>query len=117
MKMIIAIIRPERFEAVQSALVAQDIHLMTVSDVRGCGTQRGYAEQFRGNKIGQIRLLPKVKLEIAVNEEFVRPAVEAIMTAAKSEPSQLGDGKVFVLNLEDCFRVRTGQQGGDAIGP
>ena len=117
MKMIIAIIRPERFEAVQSALVAQDIHLMTVSDVRGCGTQRGYAEQFRGNKIGQIRLLPKVKLEIAVNEEFVKPAVQAIITAAKSEPSHLGDGKVFVLNLEDCYRVRTGETGSAAIGP
>jgi nitrogen regulatory protein P-II 1 len=115
--MIIAIIRPDRFEAVQAALVEKEIYLMTVSDVRGCGTQKGYAEQFRGNKIGLIRLLPKVKLEIAVNEEFVQPAVEAIMSAAKSEPSHLGDGKIFILNLEDCFRVRTGESGGLAIGP
>ncbi len=117
MKMIIAIIRPDKFEAVQAALVAKDIYLMTVSDVRGCGTQKGFAEQFRGSKIGLVRLLPKVKLEIAVNEEYVKPAVEAILGAAKSEPSSLGDGKVFVLNLEDCYRVRTGETGMAAIGP
>jgi nitrogen regulatory protein P-II 1 len=117
MKMIVAIIRPDKFEAVQAALVAKEIYLMTVSDVRGCGTQKGFAEQFRGNKIGLVRLLPKVKLEIAVNEEFVKPAVEAILTAARSSPSSLGDGKVFVLNLEDCFRVRTGEVGSAAIGP
>jgi len=117
MKMIVAIIRPDKFEAVQAALVAKDIYLMTVSDVRGCGTQKGFAEQFRGNKIGLVRLLPKVKLEIAVNEEYVKPAVEAILGAAKSEPSSLGDGKVFVLNLEDAYRVRTGETGKAAIGP
>ena len=117
MKMIVAIIRPDKFEAVQAALVAHNIYLMAVSDVRGCGTQKGFAEQFRGSKIGLIRLLPKVKLEIAVNEEFVKPAVEAIMAAAKSEPSQLGDGKIFVLSLEACYRVRTGEEGGLAIGP
>ncbi len=117
MKMIVAIIRPDRFEAVQAALVAKEIYLMTVSDVRGCGTQKGFAEQFRGNKIGLVRLLPKVKLEIAVNEDYVAPAVEAILAAAKSEPSQLGDGKVFVLSLEECYRVRTGETGKAAIGP
>ena len=117
MKMIVAIIRPDKFEAVQAALVAQEIYLMTVSDVRGCGTQKGFAEQFRGNTIGLVRLLPKVKLEIAVNEEFVQPAVEAILSAARSRPSSLGDGKIFVLNLEDCYRVRTGETGSAAIGP
>ena len=117
MKMIVAIIRPDKFEEVQAALVAKEIYLITVSDVRGCGTQKGFAEQFRGNKIGLVRLLPKVKLEIAVNEEYVQSAVEAILGAAKSEPSHLGDGKVFVLDLHECYRVRTGESGSAAIGP
>ena len=117
MKLIVAIVRPDRFEAVQAALVYREIHLMTVSDVRGCGTQKGYTEQFRGNKIGMVRLLPKVKFEIAVNEEFVKPTVEAILEAARSEEGHVGDGKIFVLELLDCIRVRTGEQGRDAIGP
>ena len=74
MKMIVAIIRPEKLEEVQDALDAQQVHLMTASDVRGCGTTRGYTESFRGNK-GVIRLLTKVKLEIAVNEAYVKPTV------------------------------------------
>jgi nitrogen regulatory protein P-II 2 len=114
MKMIIAIIRPERFEAVQDALDAQKVHLMTASDVRGCGTQRGYIENFRGNK-GVIRLLSKVKLEIAVNDNFVEQAVAAIMKAAHS--GSIGDGKIFVLPLEQCYRIRTGETGSVAIGP
>jgi len=114
MKMIIAIIRPEKFEAVQDALDAQKVHLMTASDVRGCGSQRGYIENFRGNK-GVIRLLSKVKLEIAVNENFVKPTVEAIIKAAHT--GTIGDGKIFVLPLEECFRIRTGETGSVAIGP
>ena len=114
MKMIIAIIRPERFEAVQDALDAKQVHLMTASDVRGCGSQRGYIESFRGNK-GVIRLLSKVKLEIAVNEAYVKPAVEAIMKAAHS--GNIGDGKIFVLPLDECYRIRTGETGSVAIGP
>jgi len=116
MKMIVAIIRPDRFEDVQAALVEKEIHLMTVSDVRGCGSQKGFTEQFRGRQ-GTIRLLPKVKLEIAVNDEYVDVAVKTILKVAASEPPRVGDGKVFVLNLEDCFRVRTGEHGGLAIGP
>ena len=114
MKMIIAIIRPEKFEAVQDALDAQQVHLMTATDVRGCGSQRGYIESFRGNK-GVIRLLSKVKLEIAVNEAFVQPTVQAIMKAAHS--GKIGDGKIFILPLEQCYRIRTGEEGGKAIGP
>ena len=91
MKMIVAIIRPDKFEAVQAALVAKEIYLMTVSDVRGCGTQKGFAEQFRGNKIGLIRLLPKVKLEIAVNEEFVEPTINAIIQGGRTgEKGEIG---------------------------
>jgi nitrogen regulatory protein P-II 1 len=82
--------------------------------VRGCGSQRGYIESFRGNK-GVIRLLSKVKLEIAVNEAFVQPTVEAIKKAAYS--GNIGDGKIFVLPLEECYRIRTGESGSVAIGP
>ena len=114
MKMIVAIIRPECFEAVQAALVEAEITLMTVSDVRGCGTQRGFTEQYRGNQ-GMIRLLPKVKLEIAVNDNYVKPALDAILESAFS--GSIGDGKIFVLPLEECLRIRTKQTGSAAIGP
>jgi nitrogen regulatory protein P-II 2 len=116
MKLIIAIIRPEKLEEVQEALDAQEVHLMTASDVRGCGTQRGYNESFRGNK-GVIRLLSKVKLEIAVNEAFVERTVQAILRTARSSPGKIGDGKIFVLPLEQCYRIRTGESGNVAIGP
>src|SRR6201999_4153838 len=106
MKMIVAIIRPEKLEAVQMALAAQEVWLMTASDVRGCGRQKGFTEQFRGNQT-VIRLLSKVKLEIAVNEEYVQPTVQAILKAAHS--GNIGDGKIFVLPLEECYRIRTGE--------
>jgi nitrogen regulatory protein P-II 2 len=117
MKMIVAIIRPEKLEAVQEALAKRDVYLMTVSDVRGCGRQRGYTEVYRGTEY-QVRLLPKLKLEIGVNDAFVEAAVEAIVHAARmGETGQIGDGKIFVLPMEDCVRIRTGERGGQAIGP
>jgi nitrogen regulatory protein P-II 2 len=116
MKMIVAIIRPEKLEAVQTALAKSDVYLMTVSDVRGCGRQRGFTEVYRGTEF-QVRLLPKLKLEIAVNDAFVEAAIEAIVHAARSATGQIGDGKIFVLPLEDCVRIRTGERGGPAIGP
>ncbi len=116
MKMIIAIIRPEKFEEVQDALDQEHVHLMTASDVRGCGSQRGYAENYRGNK-GVIRLLSKVKLEIAVNDAYVQPTVTAILKAARSEPGKIGDGKIFILPMDECYRIRTGEKGSVAIGP
>jgi nitrogen regulatory protein P-II 1 len=117
MKLIVAIIRPERLEAVQAALNQREVFLMTVSDVRGCGRQRGYTEVYRGTEM-QIRLLPKLKLEIAVNDVFVEATVEAIVHAARTpETGQIGDGKIFVLPMDDCVRIRTGERGGQAIGP
>jgi nitrogen regulatory protein P-II 1 len=117
MKLIVAIIRPEKLEAVQAALAKSEVYLMTVSDVRGCGRQRGYTEMYRGASI-QVRLLPKLKLEIAVNEAFVEATIEAIVHAARvGETGQIGDGKIFVLSLEDAVRIRTGERGPDAIGP
>lgn len=117
MKMVVAIIRPEKLEAVQAALNQHDIYLMTVTDVRGCGRQRGYTEVYRGTEI-QVRLLPKIKLEIAVNDAFVEAAIEAIVVAGRSgDTGQIGDGKIFVLPMDDCVRIRTGERGGQAIGP
>jgi len=117
MKLITAIIRPEKLEAVQRALSERDVYLMTVTDVRGCGRQRGLTEVYRGAEF-QIRLLPKLKLEIAVNDAFAEATVEAIVHSARTgDTGQVGDGKIFVVPLEDCVRIRTGERGSDAIGP
>jgi nitrogen regulatory protein P-II 2 len=117
MKLIVAIIRPEKLEAVQNALAERDVYLMTVSDVRGCGRQRGFTEVYRGTEV-QIRLIPKLKLEIAVNEPFVEATVEAIVHAARTgDTGTIGDGKIFVLALENCIRIRAGERGGEAMGP
>ena len=117
MKLVVAIIRPENLEAVQKALNEHDVYLMTVSDVRGCGRQRGFTEVYRGTEF-QVRLLPKLKLEIAVNDAFADATVEAIVHAARTpQTGQIGDGKIFVLPLEDCVRIRTGERGTTAIGP
>ena len=117
MKLIVAIIRPEKLEDVQRALNAVDVYLMTVSDVRGCGRQRGLTEVYRGTEV-TIRLIPKVKLEIAVNEAFVEATVEAIVHSARTgDTGNVGDGKIFVLPLEDAVRIRTGERGMEAIGP
>ena len=116
MKMIVAIIRPEKLEAVQAALAERDVYLMTVTDVRGCGVQGGYTEVYRGTEF-KVRLLQKLKLEIGVNDAFVEATVEAIVHAARSDTGKIGDGKIFVLPLEDCVRIRTGERGGQAIGP
>ena len=117
MKLVVAIIRPEKLDAVQRALAERDVYLMTVTDVRGCGRQRGYTEVYRGTEF-QVRLLPKLKLEIAVNDAFVEATVEAIVHAARTpETGQIGDGKIFVLPMDDCVRIRTGERGTDAIGP
>ena len=117
MKLVIAIIRPERLEAVQAALNEHDVYLMTVTDVRGCGRQRGYTEVYRGTEL-KVRLLPKLKLEIAINDAFVEATVEAILHASRTPGTgKIGDGKIFVLPLEDCVRIRTGDRGPKAIGP
>jgi nitrogen regulatory protein P-II 1 len=115
--MIVAIIRPEKLDEVQKALAERDVYLMTVTDVRGCGRQRGHTEVYRGQEV-ETRLIPKLKLEIAVTEAFVEATVEAVVHAARSgNPGAIGDGKIFVMNLDDCVRIRTGESGSDAIGP
>ena len=112
MKMIVAIIRPEKLEAVQHALNECDVYLMTVSDVRGCGRQRGYTEVYRGTEF-PVKLLPKVKLEIAVEDDRADAIVAAIQLAANT--GKIGDGKVFVQDLEGALRIRTGERDAEAI--
>jgi nitrogen regulatory protein P-II 2 len=113
MKMVIAIIRPEALDDVKDALFKAEIHKMTVSTVKGCGQQKGYTESYRGSIIN-VNLLSKVRLEIAVNEEFVKPTIDAIVSAAKT--GNIGDGKIFVMPIEESYRIRTGESGSDAIG-
>ncbi len=113
MKMIIAIIQPERLDAVKEALFNAEVHKMTVSRVRGCGQQRGFSESYRG-QIRKVNLLEKVRLEIAVNDAFVNITVDAIIKAAQC--GHIGVGKIFIQPLEACIRIRTRETGADAIG-
>ncbi|MFA6173852.1 MAG: P-II family nitrogen regulator [Kiritimatiellales bacterium] len=113
MKMIIAIIQPEKLEDVKAALFNAEVHKMTVSRVRGCGQQMGFTEHYRG-QVRSVNLIEKVRLEIAVNDDFVDLTVKAIIKAAKS--GKIGDGKIFVMPLEQCIRIRTDETGSAAIG-
>jgi len=113
MKLIVAIIQPHKLEDVLQTLDKMEIHLKTVSNVLGCGRQKGRTEVYRGRKETG-GLLKKVRLEIAVNEEFVESALHAIMSSAKT--GKIGDGKIFVLDLTECIRIRTGEKGEVAIG-
>ncbi len=115
MKYIIAIIQPSRLEAVKESLSKVEVFRLTVSDVQGIGRQKGHTEVYRGHEY-QVNLIRKVKLEIAVNEEFVEPTVEAIIKAARTgEEGKIGDGKIFILPLEEVLRIRTGERGSEAI--
>jgi len=113
MKYIIAVIQPDRLDEVLKKLEEKEIHLVTVSNVVGRGRQKGIAEVYRGHK-EQGSLLRKVKIEIAVNEAFVETAIKAIIDGART--GQIGDGKLFVLDMPECIRIRTGEKGNEAIG-
>ncbi len=112
MKMIVAIIQPEKLDEVKSALAGSSVHKMTVSRVKGCGKQRGYSESYRG-KAREVNLIEKIRIEIAVNDEFVEETINAIVNEAKS--GNIGDGKIFVTPLEECIRIRTGERGNEAV--
>ncbi|MDZ7615988.1 MAG: P-II family nitrogen regulator [Patescibacteria group bacterium] len=115
MKLIIAIIQPNRLEAVKAALAEVEVFRLTVMDVQGFGRQRGQTEVYRGHEF-TVNLLRKVQLTIAVNEEFLEPTIDAIIQGGRTgEKGEIGDGKIFVLPLEDCIRIRTGERGGEAI--
>jgi nitrogen regulatory protein P-II 2 len=113
MKLIIAIIKPDRLEVVKEELYKADVNLITVSEVLGHGRQMGTTEVYRGVKeMGN--LLRKIQVMIAVNEDFVEPTIKAIMKGAQT--GEIGDGKIFVLPLGECVRIRTAERDGKAIG-
>ena len=113
MKIIIAYIQPHKLKDVKQALYKAQVCKMSVTNAMGCGEQHGYEESYRGVKF-EVNLLKKVRLEIAVNEDFVEKTVEAIIEGAKT--GKIGDGKVFVMDLKECVRIRTGDKGKKAIG-
>lgn len=114
MKLILAIIQPTRLEAVQKALAEIDVFRLTIVDCQGFGRQKGQREMNRSEQ--PVALTRKVQLQIAVNDTFVEPTVQAIANAGKSSPDgEIGDGKIFVLPMDDCIRIRTGERGQDAI--
>ena len=113
MKLIIAYLQPERLNEVKQALYEREIFKISVTNALGCGQQKGYHESYRGVAY-EVNLLKKIRVEIAVNEDFVEPTIEAIVAGART--GNIGDGKIFVLDLPECIRIRTGERGHDAIG-
>jgi nitrogen regulatory protein P-II 2 len=115
MKLIIAIIQPNKLEAVKAALTEVEVFRLTVMDCQGFGRQKGQTEVYRGHEF-TVNLLRKVQLMIAVNEDFVEPTIDAIVRGGRTgEKGEIGDGKIFVLPMDDCVRIRTGERGPEAI--
>ena len=113
MKLIVAYIQPEKLNAVKQALYEREVYKLSVTNALGCGQQMGYHETYRGVDV-EVNLLKKVRLEIAVNDKFVEPTVEAIVSGART--GKIGDGKLLVLDLAECIRIRKGEKGNEAIG-
>ncbi|HMP16042.1 MAG TPA: P-II family nitrogen regulator [Gemmatales bacterium] len=115
MKLILANIQPSRLEAVKEALARVAVFRLTAVEVHGFGRQKGHGESYRGHALS-MNLSRKIQLQIAVNEDFVEPTVNAIVEAGRTGPEgRIGDGKIFILPLSDCIRVRTGERGPEAI--
>jgi len=115
MKLILAIIQPSKLESVKAALTDVEVFRLTVMDCQGFGRQKGHTEVYRGHEF-TVNLLRKVQLQIAVNEEFVEPTVNAIIQGGRTGgKGEIGDGKIFVLPMDDCIRIRTGERGDEAI--
>ena len=112
MKMIVAVIQPEKLDDVKQALFDIGIQKMTVSRVRGCGQQGGFEESYRG-QVRKVNLLDKVRIEIALNQQYVDSAIQAIIKSAKTD--NIGDGKIFVTDVSEVIRIRTGEKGDDAV--
>lgn len=113
MKLIVAYIQPEKLNDVKQSLYAAEVYKMSVTNALGCGQQMGYHETYRGVDM-EVNLLKKVRLEIAVNDRFVEPTIQAIVRGART--GTIGDGKIFVVPLERTIRIRTGEEGNEAIG-
>jgi nitrogen regulatory protein P-II 1 len=112
MKKIEAIIKPHLLERVKDALEQVGVSGMTITEVKGFGRQKGHTETYRGSEY-KVEFLPKVKIEVVLADELLDPAIDAVLKAAKT--GHLGDGKVFVFNLEDVIRVRTGEHNQNAV--
>jgi nitrogen regulatory protein P-II 1 len=113
MKLIIAYIQPHMLNEVKQELYKAEVFKISVTNAMGCGQQKGYTEHYRGVDI-EVNLLKKIRIEIAVNDNFVKPTVDAIIRGARS--GEIGDGKIFVLPIEETIRIRTGETGSVAIG-
>jgi nitrogen regulatory protein P-II 1 len=113
MKLIVAYIQPEKLNAVKQALFKREIYKISVTNALGCGQQMGYTEVYRGSEL-EVNLLKKVRLEIAVSDEFVDSTVEGIIEGART--GHIGDGKIFILEMQECIRIRTGETVREAIG-
>jgi len=113
MKLIIAYIQPHKLSDVKQELYKAEVYKMSVTNSLGCGQQMGYTETYRG-AIEEVNLLKKVRLEIAVNDNFVKPTIDAIIKGART--GEIGDGKIFIISLEECIRIRSGETGRAAIG-
>ena len=113
MKLIIAYIQPEKLNDVKQELYKREVYKVSVTNALGCGQQKGYTEAYRGVET-EVNLLKKIRLEIAVNDAFVEATVKGIIRGARS--GNIGDGKIFILALEECIRIRTGDTGQEAIG-
>ncbi len=112
MKLVIAYIQPHKLQDVKKALYKAQVYKVSVTNALGCGEQHGYEESYRGIKF-EVNLLKKVRLEIAVNEDFVERTIEAIVEGARTE--QIGDGKIFIRPVEKAIRIRTGETGEEAV--
>jgi nitrogen regulatory protein P-II 1 len=113
MKLIIAYIQPHKLNDVKRELYKAKVAKISVTNALGCGAQLGYEESYRGIKF-EVNLLKKVRLEIGVNENFVQKTVDAIIAGART--GNIGDGKIFIIDLPECIRIRTGEKGNEAIG-
>lgn len=113
MKLIIAYIKPERLNAVKQELYKREVFKISVTTALGCGRQKGFVESYRG-VLREVNLLKKMRLAIGVNDDFVERTIEGICAGART--GTIGDGKIFVLPMEECVRIRTGERGNEAIG-
>jgi len=113
MKLVVAYIRPHSLNKVKQELYKQEIYKMSVTNCLGCGQQKGYSETYRGAEV-EVNLLKKIRLEIAINDEYLQKVIDAIVEGAKT--GKIGDGKIFIHAIEDCIRIRTGEKGPEAIG-
>jgi len=113
MKLIIAYIQPHMLNDVKQELYKAEVYKISITNALGCGQQKGYKETYRGVDV-EVNLLKKVRIEIGVNDGFAKPTIDAIIRGAQT--GAIGDGKIFVVPLEECIRIRTGETGSQAIG-